>query len=90
MSGVTGARYGTLWTGTLGMLSFMIGMAQRFAPEPGATFPAWQGMEYSRDMFSGRGRLAPLDNDRYPGSRWTSVRERMAELRQAEAGQSTA
>ena len=31
-----------------------------------------------RDMFSGRGKLAPLDNARYPDIRWTSVREVIA------------
>lgn len=30
------------------------------------------------DMFSGEARLAPLDNDRYPDLRWTSLRERFA------------
>lgn len=28
-----------------------------------------------RDQFSGRGKFQPLDNDRYPGINWTSVRE---------------
>ena len=35
-------------------------------------------MQYTRDMFSGRGKLHPLDNDRYPDLRWTSVRELLA------------
>lgn len=26
-----------------------------------------------RDMFGGRGKLEPLDNDRYPDLRWTDV-----------------
>ncbi len=78
LSDATQQRYKTLWVGSLGMLSFMIQAAQRFAPEPTATFPAWQGMQYMRDMFSGRGKLTPLDNARYPELRWTSVRERWA------------
>jgi nucleoside-diphosphate-sugar epimerase len=86
MGDVTQTRYGTLWAGSLGMLSFMISMAQRFAPEPGVTFPAWQGMQYMRDMFSGRGKLTPLDNDRYPELRWTSVHEQMTRQRQTESG----
>jgi nucleoside-diphosphate-sugar epimerase len=77
LSDVTQKRYSTLWVGNLGILSFMIRMAQRFAPEPNATFPAWQGMQYMRDMFSGRGKLEPLDNSRYPELRWTSVRQQL-------------
>jgi hypothetical protein len=26
-------------------------------------------------MFDGRAKLAPLDNDRYPGIRWTTARD---------------
>jgi hypothetical protein len=35
-------------------------------------------MQYLRDMFSGLPKLVPLDNDRYPGIRWTPVREVLA------------
>jgi nucleoside-diphosphate-sugar epimerase len=85
LSDVTQTRYSTLWVGSMGMLSFMIRMAKRFAPEPNVTFPAWQGMQYMRDMFSGHGKLTPLDNNRYPELRWTSVREQMTKQRQTEA-----
>ena len=27
-----------------------------------------------RDMFAGRAKLQPLDNDRYPELRWTGLR----------------
>jgi len=30
-------------------------------------------------MFSGQTRLDPLDNDRYPDLRWTSLDERFAD-----------
>ncbi len=75
MTQVTGDRYRTLWAGTLGLLSVMIAVGKRVAPQPEETFPAWQGMQYMRDMFSGRGQLVPLDNDRYPGLSWTSVED---------------
>ncbi len=35
-------------------------------------------MQYMRDMFSGRGKLHPLDSNRYLDLRWTSVREQLA------------
>jgi len=75
MTEVTGERYRTLWAGTIGSLGAMIRVARLVAPQPGAAFPPWQGMQYMRDMFSGRGHLQPLDNDRYPGVGWTSIRQ---------------
>jgi nucleoside-diphosphate-sugar epimerase len=81
MSDVTGERYSTLWAGSLGALGVMIRVAKLVAPQPGEAFPAWQGMQYMRDMFSGRGKLQPLDNVRYSEVRWTSIREQLAKQR---------
>jgi nucleoside-diphosphate-sugar epimerase len=78
MTAVTGERYRTIWVGSIGMLGGMIRAAKLVAPQRGEAFPAWQGMQYMRDMFSGRAKLEPIDNDRYPGLRWTSVREQLA------------
>ncbi|KAJ5186483.1 hypothetical protein N7449_011247 [Penicillium cf. viridicatum] len=38
-------------------------------------FLAWQGMQYVANMFSGAGKLDPLDNDRYPDLTWTKVED---------------
>ena len=46
MSEVKGEPYRTLHVGNLGVLSLMIGVARRLAPQPGDPFPAWQGMQY--------------------------------------------
>lgn len=46
------------------------------AEKPDPIFPAWQGMQYTYDMFSGRPTLDPLDNDRYPDLRWISLLDR--------------
>ena len=78
MTEIAGTRYRTLWAGGIGSLGVLIRIAKIAAPQPGAAFPPWQGMQYMRDMFSGRGKLHPLDNDRYPGLRWTSVRDQLA------------
>lgn len=83
MTEITGKRYRALRAGGLGTLDLMIKVARRVAPQPGETFPAWQGMQYMRDMFSGEGKLTPLDNARYPELRWTSVREHMTSRRSA-------
>src|SRR6185503_3879254 len=85
MSEVSGARYRPLWVGSLGSLGIMIRIAKAIAPQPDAPFPAWQGMQYMRDQFSGRVKLSPLDNARYAGLVWTSVREHLATLDRARA-----
>ncbi len=42
---------------------------------------AWQGMQYIRDMSSGRGKLSPLDNDRYGKTAWTRAADILARTR---------
>lgn len=77
-SDVTGQRFRPLRVGGIGFLQTLIGVARAVAPGKGQVFPPWQGMQYMRDMFSGDGKLAPLDNDRYPGLHWTSIRAVLA------------
>jgi nucleoside-diphosphate-sugar epimerase len=74
-SEVTGTRYRLLHAGSLGMLRALIGVARTLAPAERELYPAWQGMQYMRNMFEGRTTLEPLDNDRYPGMRWTTARD---------------
>ena len=77
LSDLTGERYRTLRVGGMRSLGWMIRLTKLVAPQLRETFPPWQGMQYTRDMFSGETRLAPLDNDRYPEVGWTSVREHL-------------
>lgn len=77
---VTGARYRPLWAGSLGSLGLMIRIAKLVAPQPKAAFSPWQGMQYVRDQFSGQAKLDPLDNGRYPGLTWTTVREHLSSI----------
>jgi nucleoside-diphosphate-sugar epimerase len=72
-SAATGRRFRTLRLGDPRRLDGLIRIARLVAPGHGQVFPPWQGLQYLRDMFEGRGRLAPLDNDRYPDLRWTSL-----------------
>ncbi|WP_246102027.1 hypothetical protein [Methylobacterium terricola] len=74
-SEATGRRFTILRLGGPGLLTPMIALARTLAPGRDQVFPAWQGMQYLRDMVEGRGKLAPLDNDRYPDLSWTGVRE---------------
>jgi len=72
---VTGEPFRLLRLGNLQMLAAMARVARTVAPGGEALYPAWQGMQYTCDMFGGRAKLQPLDDDRYPGLRWTSVRD---------------
>jgi nucleoside-diphosphate-sugar epimerase len=74
-SDVTGKKFRLFRAGGLKMLSTFIKLGRIIAPAEKNLFPAWQGMQYMYNMFEGRAKLEPLDNDRYPGMHWTTVRE---------------
>lgn len=80
VSEVTGKKYRLLRAGGLGVLSALIKVARFVAPGAGEVYPAWQGMQYMRDMLDGRGKAAVLDNDRYPGLRWHPVKDVLTEF----------
>jgi nucleoside-diphosphate-sugar epimerase len=75
VSEVTGTKFRLLRAGGLGTLRVLIKVARTVAPGKKELYPAWQGMQYMRNMFDGRAKLEPLDNDRYPGMRWTTARD---------------
>ncbi len=79
----TGERYRTLRVGSVRSLTGLIAVIRTVAPEHGAVFPAWQGMQYTRDMFSGEVRLGSLDNERYPELRFTTVEDRFSQAEPA-------
>lgn len=72
---VKGKRFRLLRAGDLARLEKLIRFTQRVAPGTDDVYPPWQGMQYMHNMYDGRAKLAPLDNDRYRGVRWTGVRE---------------
>ena len=74
-SEVTGEKFRLFRVGGLGMLGALIKVARTFAPGEKELYPAWQGMQYMRNMLDGRAKLEPLDNDRYPGIYWTTARD---------------
>lgn len=77
-SEATGDQFSLLRVGGLGLLNTIIKVTKALTPDNNETFPAWQGMQYMRDMFSGLAKLEPLDNDRYSEIRWTRVAEVLA------------
>ena len=74
---LSGRRYRTIRAGGMGRLGLAIRLARRVAPSDGDVFPAWQGMQYLRDMMSGRGQLMTHDNARYGKADWTDIRTMM-------------
>jgi nucleoside-diphosphate-sugar epimerase len=75
VSEVTGMNFKLFRAGSLGLLGALIRVARTVAPAEKQLFPAWQGMQYMHNMFDGRARLEPLDNNRYPSMRWMTVRD---------------
>jgi uncharacterized protein YbjT (DUF2867 family) len=71
MTRLDGRRWKPFRAGGTGRLSALIRLARALSPKSDAPFPPWQGMQYLRDMSSGRGKLSPLDNNRYGKSDWT-------------------
>ena len=79
MTTASGTTYRTVRAGSVRGLGRLVPLVRRAAPDkPDPVFPAWQGMQYLFDMFGGAVRLAPLDNDRYPDIRWTSLHDRFS------------
>jgi nucleoside-diphosphate-sugar epimerase len=77
-SELTGEKFRLLRAGGLGRLAILIKITRAAFFMSNALYPPWQGMQYVHNMFSGRVKLEPLDNDRYQGMRWTTVRDVLA------------
>ncbi|SKA17828.1 aromatic alcohol reductase [Consotaella salsifontis] len=73
MTRLSGHRWKVLRAGGIGRLSGLIQIARALTPATDAPFPVWQGMQYIRDMSSGSGKLAPLDNTRYGKTDWAGA-----------------
>jgi uncharacterized protein YbjT (DUF2867 family) len=76
------ANYELVRAGDLDDLGALIQRIRSGAPESESeNFPRWQALQYTRDMFDGRGALEPLANDRYPDLSWTTLRMLLAASR---------
>jgi nucleoside-diphosphate-sugar epimerase len=79
VSEVTGKKFRLFRAGSKGLLGIIIKVARKLAPGKNELYPAWQGMQYMRNMIDERCTPARLDNNRYPAMQWTSVRELLTE-----------
>lgn len=75
VSEVTGENFRLFRAGGLGRLGTLIKITRGILFWSRALYPPWQGMQYMHNMFSGRAKLEPLDNDRYADVRWTTLRD---------------
>jgi hypothetical protein len=75
MDDITEQKYRLIRTGGLGMLGFIIKISKTFAPGKTDLYPAWQGMQYVRNMMDKRSAIDSTDNYRYNDMKWTSVKD---------------
>jgi hypothetical protein len=72
---LSGQHYKFLRPGGLNLLSVIVKIAQVIEPGKDKLYPAWQGMQYMRNMIDERALIKQLDNTRYPELKWTSAKE---------------
>ncbi len=78
MTDITATTFRLFRPGGLGLLGIITKIAKAIAPGKKELYPAWQGMQYMRDMLDERGKIDVYDNDRYPEMKWTSVKEMLS------------
>jgi nucleoside-diphosphate-sugar epimerase len=72
---LTSKSYKLFRPGGIPLFNFIIRMTRFFSPSKKELYPAWQGMQYMRDMMEGRIVFQKYDNDRYSNIKWTAVKE---------------
>jgi nucleoside-diphosphate-sugar epimerase len=72
---LTTKKYKIFRPGGISLLNFLIKVTRFFSPSEKELYPAWQGMQYMRDLMEGRIIFQKYDNDRYSNIRWTSIKE---------------
>ncbi len=75
LSELTGKKYKLFRPGGISLLNIVIKLTRFFSPSKNELYPAWQGMQYMRDMMEGRVVFQKYDNDRYATIKWTKVKD---------------
>jgi hypothetical protein len=75
LTALTSKKYKIFRPLGISLLNFMIKVTRFFSPSEKELYPAWQGMQYMRDIMEGRIVFQKYDNDRYSNIKWTSVKE---------------
>jgi uncharacterized protein YbjT (DUF2867 family) len=61
--------------GGIGLLNILIKTTRFFSPSKKELYPAWQGMQYMRDLMEGRIVFQKYENNRYPAIKWITAKE---------------
>ncbi len=75
VSQITATKYSLFRPGGLGLLGILIKIARTISPGKNELYPAWQGMQYMRNMMDKRAALNSTDNDRYADMKWTTIND---------------
>jgi hypothetical protein len=75
LTSLTGETYKLFKPGGIGLLNFLIKLTRFFSPGKNELYPAWQGMQYMRDMMEGRIIFKQYDNNKYPNIKWTLAKD---------------
>lgn len=75
MTSLTSQKHKLLRPGGIKLLNSLIKVIRFFSPSEKELYPAWQGMQYMRDLMEGRIIIENHDNERYSDIRWTSVKD---------------
>ena len=72
---LTSKNYKLFRPGGISLLNIIIKLTRFFSPSKNELYPAWQGMQYMRDMMEGRIIFQKYDNSRYSNIKWTSIKD---------------
>jgi nucleoside-diphosphate-sugar epimerase len=75
VSEISGEKFRLIRAGGPGMLSTIIKITRKISPAENELYPAWQGMQYMRNMIDERAILKQTDNQRYADMHWTTIRD---------------
>lgn len=75
VSELSGEKFRLFRAGGKGLLGTLINIIRTLAPGHKELYPAFQGMQYMRNMIDDRALLKKKDNARYPGMYWTTARD---------------
>jgi uncharacterized protein YbjT (DUF2867 family) len=72
---LTNEKYKLFRPGGIRLLNVVIAVTRFLSPAKKELYPAWQGMQYMRDMMEGKIIFQEYDNDRNSNIKWTTVKD---------------